>query len=520
MHNNYYFLRQLSPILAQKLHSYTVTSCFSQEKDELVIGFVNGNDEFYIKAQLTPQFSALSFPPAFNRARANSVNLFTPIIGLQVLGVVQQENERSFYLQLENKLVLLFKLFGNRANIILFAEDVPLSIFQNKFEKDLQLRLSQMGRMLDFSKEYFLENQHRLPGLYPTFGDIPFLYLNQQGYASASTEQQWQLLQDTIGLLQKPVYYISRISGRTRLSLLPVGEIRESFTEPLAALQEFVRIYLSEGHFEKTYTSLFQQLSKRLAGSQKYLEEVEYKMLELEYDQTLTQLADLIMANLTNIMPRSVEVEVYDFYNNRHIIIPLPTKESPQKYAERLYKKNKNRQIERRFLADKAEAKKAEISELQSLLHQLSGIDNSRDLKLFLKENQTPLADPKDEKQSLFRTFEAGGFKILVGKNAKNNDLLTQKHSYKEDLWLHAKDVAGSHVVIKYQSGKTFPEPIIYKAAQLAAWYSKRKNDSLCPVLYTPKKFVRKPKGGEPGEVVVEREKVMLVKPENPFEQY
>ena len=98
----------------------------------------------------------------------------------------------------------------------------------------------------------------------------------------------------------------------------------------------------------------------------------------------------------------------------------------------------------------------------------------------------------------------------MVGKSAKNNDLLTQKYTYKEDLWLHAKDVAGSHVVVKYQAGKTFPETVIEKAAQLAGWYSKRKNDSLCPVLYTPKKFVRKPKGAEPGEVIVEREKVIL----------
>ncbi|RDC64187.1 uncharacterized protein AHMF7616_02798 [Adhaeribacter pallidiroseus] len=97
--------------------------------------------------------------------------------------------------------------------------------------------------------------------------------------------------------------------------------------------------------------------------------------------------------------------------------------------------------------------------------------------------------------------------------------MLTQQFTFKEDLWLHAKDVSGSHVVIKYQAGKTFPEPVIQKAAQLAAYYSKRKTDSLCPVLYTPKKFVRKRKGAAPGEVVVEREKVILVQPGNPFEK-
>jgi predicted ribosome quality control (RQC) complex YloA/Tae2 family protein len=106
-----------------------------------------------------------------------------------------------------------------------------------------------------------------------------------------------------------------------------------------------------------------------------------------------------------------------------------------------------------------------------------------------------------------------------VGKNARNNDLLTQKHTHKEDLWLHAKDVSGSHVVLKHRSGKPFPEDVIEIAAELAAYYSRRKRDSLCPVSYTPKKYVRKPKGAEPGAVVLEREKVLLVQPRNPFEQ-
>ena len=357
MHNNFYFLRQLTPVLEQKLLHFEVGTCFSQEKDELVIGFTNGSSAFYIKVQLTPQFSALSFPPTFNRARANSVNLFTQIIGLKVTAVVQQENERSFYVQLENNLALLFKLFGNRSNIILFSGDEAITLFQKKLDKDLQLRLSRMGRELNFSKEYFLENRERLASLYPTLGDLPLLYLQQRGYPEAAPEVQWQLWQETISLLENPTYYITHINGRTRLSLLPLGDIRHTFDEPITALQEFVRVYLSESHFEQKYAALQQQISKRLAGAQKFLEEVEYKLLELEYDNTLSQTADLIMANLTNIRPDATEVEVYDFYNNTQRTISLTTKESPQKYAERLYKKNKNRQIEIRYLADKAKGK-------------------------------------------------------------------------------------------------------------------------------------------------------------------
>ena len=112
-----------------------------------------------------------------------------------------------------------------------------------------------------------------------------------------------------------------------------------------------------------------------------------------------------------------------------------------------------------------------------------------------------------------FHEFEFKGYKIWVGRNAESNDKLTLKYSHKDDLWLHAKDVAGSHVLIKHQSGKNFPKDVIERAAELAAYNSKRKTDSLCPVTVTPKKFVRKRKGDPAGAVVVEREDVIMVEP-------
>ena len=115
-----------------------------------------------------------------------------------------------------------------------------------------------------------------------------------------------------------------------------------------------------------------------------------------------------------------------------------------------------------------------------------------------------------------YHQFEFRNFRILVGKNAVANDMLTLKFSHKEDLWLHAKDVSGSHVLIKHQSGKNFPRDVIEYAASLAAYNSKRKTESLCPVIVTPKKFVRKRKGDPPGAVVVEREEVVMVEPLKP----
>jgi predicted ribosome quality control (RQC) complex YloA/Tae2 family protein len=130
-----------------------------------------------------------------------------------------------------------------------------------------------------------------------------------------------------------------------------------------------------------------------------------------------------------------------------------------------------------------------------------------------LKKKYGPKPKAAEVEEEKFKVYELMGFTILVGRNADNNDELTQRFAKKNDLWLHARDVSGSHVVIKHQAGKNFPKPVIEAAASLAAFYSKRKNESLCPVIYTEKKFVRKIKGSPAGKVKVEKENVMLVQP-------
>ena len=112
-----------------------------------------------------------------------------------------------------------------------------------------------------------------------------------------------------------------------------------------------------------------------------------------------------------------------------------------------------------------------------------------------------------------FKHFTFQEFDIYIGKSSENNDELTQRFAKKDDMWLHARGVAGSHVVIKKKPGLDFPKELISYAASLAAYYSKAKGSGLVPVIYTPKKFVRKPKGANVGQVVVEKEEVILVEP-------
>ncbi|MDQ3291047.1 MAG: NFACT RNA binding domain-containing protein, partial [Bacteroidota bacterium] len=429
--------------------------------------------------------------------------------------------ERSFYLALSNQKALLFKLFGNRSNIVYFEQNQAQSLFHKKFPKDIELDLQQLHRHLKPNEADFLVNLPAPEKVYPTFGDLPGIYLKTKNYGSASPEQKWDLIQEVKNDLENPTaFFVIKLNNQTRLSLLPLGEIKKEFDSPILALKEFVQTYLAESGFERSYRQAHQNLTRKHQAATQSLRQIQARLKALQTEASYAQTADVIMANLTTIPPRAESVVLFDFYQDKEREFKLKATESPQKYAERLYKKSKNQQIEVTQLQERLQEKEEELLQLEIALQELASITDYKTLKTFVKEHAETVASPQAVEEKPFRVFQTNGFQILVGKSAQNNDVLTQQFTFKEDLWLHAKDVSGSHVVIKYQAGKTFPEPVIHKAAQLAAYYSKRKTDSLCPVLYTPKKFVRKPKGAAPGQVVVEREKVLLVKPENPFEKY
>jgi predicted ribosome quality control (RQC) complex YloA/Tae2 family protein len=208
--------------------------------------------------------------------------------------------------------------------------------------------------------------------------------------------------------------------------------------------------------------------------------------------------------------------ELFDFYNNKTVLVKLKLNLSPQKNAEQYYRKAKNQKIEIQTLEKNLKLKVAQAEQIAENIHILEDLDNLRDLRGYAVKNK--LVTKGQENKSApprFKMHEHMGFQILVGRNARNNDELTFNYGYKEDLWLHAKDVKGSHVLVKYQSGKNFPKPVIILAAQLAAFNSANKNTDTCPVIYTPRKFVRKSKGMPAGAVIVEKEEIIFVKPED-----
>ena len=523
MHNNYYFLRQLTPLLSQRLKGAELVEAFSQNRDELVLGFVTASPDhstFYMKAYLDATFCCLQFPDRFHRAKKNSVDLFTDVQGGIVRHIHQFENERSFMLQLAGsesvQYQLLFKMHGNRANVILFREQTVVDVFKHSLAKDATLALSDLDRPLAVTYEDFERVEGKYATLYPTLGKVPRYFLQAQEYDFLSRPHQWELLQSTLRRLERPEsYFITLIEEQLHLSLLPTGDIKAQFSDPLAAINAFFLAYIKDERLLTIKRQLTQRLSKEQKQTEGYLRKARQRRQQLTTGLSYQQTADLIMANLHAIPPRTAQVSLYDFYHQQEVVIKLNPKLSPQKNAENYYRRAKNQKIE--VAETERNIQQREEQLLAVLAHQeaIASLENPHELQEYAHEHQLLASSTSVVEASRpYRHTVIEGFDVYIGKSAKSNDTLLREQAHKDDLWLHAKDVSGSHVLVKQRGQQPFPSSVIERAAQLAAYYSKRKSDSLAPVIFTPRKYVRKGKNMPAGAVRVEREEVILVEPQ------
>ena len=509
--------------------------CFSQDRDEVVLVFaqargkINYYKPFYIKATLRPDFSGLLFPETVQRARTNSVDLFDSVTGANgqeraVIAVQSFLNERCLAIRLEGDFTLVFKFFGNRPNLLAFRGDQVVDLFNRQLATDEQLILSKFDRPIDQSFTAFQQAGLNYRKLFPTFGKVVNEWLDEklkETTAPKTAEEQWDIIQSVLRLLEQPSYYLTRLNHKPTLSLLPVGTIQQTFSEPIEATNRFFIAYNGLSVFEHEKATLLRLLEKRRKRAETQIEISMQRLLLREEGASHEEMGHILMANLHDLSPKDgtklpERLTLYDFYRDQPITIKLKPDLSPQKNAENFYRKAKNEKVEEQYLTDQITTREAERVRIDQQKVEIEALQTLKELRRYVKQHnllREGSGAGNGDAPQLFKEVIHDTFRILIGRNAKNNDLLTQKYAYKDDLWLHARDVSGSHVIVKYQAGKPFPKPVIERAAELAAWYSKRRTDSLCPVIVTPKKYVRKPKGLAEGQVLVEKEDVVLVVP-------
>ena len=240
---------------------------------------------------------------------------------------------------------------------------------------------------------------------------------------------------------------------------------------------------------------------------------------------------ELITSNLYRIDEHNVEsITLENYYdNNSPITIPLDKSISPSTNAKKFFKKYQKLKNAKSIVDEQKLHILADIDYLESIVYEIESADSVADIddiyaeiqeeNLSLKnKNSNKKTVLKKKKENKFEPhigeplkFEVDGFTVLVGKNNKQNDYLTTKFANDNDIWLHVKDLQGSHVIIRTEN-KEPNQDTINKCAMLAKAHSKAEQSSNATVDYTLVKYVKKPSGSKPGMVIYTHEKSVTVK--------
>ncbi|MBA3320538.1 MAG: NFACT family protein [Pyrinomonadaceae bacterium] len=245
------------------------------------------------------------------------------------------------------------------------------------------------------------------------------------------------------------------------------------------------------------------------------------------------RVGDLLLANIATAERAGSRVRLIDYYAAGTPVVELEIDEHatlPEEAARRFARYTKAKRAAQEIAGRLAEARH-ELSELEERCAELERITLRRDeaaLEEFAaRQQQGPTKKPQQQQSPRERAKatndgvpggrryrSSDGYEILVGRGAKDNDHLTFRVARSHDLWLHAADYPGSHVVVRnHARNADVPHRTIIEAAQLAAQFSHAKRDAKVAVNYTQRKFIAKPKGAAPGLVRMSSFRTLLVEP-------
>ncbi|MBQ9197621.1 MAG: NFACT family protein [Clostridia bacterium] len=287
------------------------------------------------------------------------------------------------------------------------------------------------------------------------------------------------------------------------------ADMQQSMPSLSQALDAFYDGRDRRDRMQQRSASLRKLLKTHLERSEKKLSLQEEELLGAARSEEYRVMGELLNAHLYEVPKGAETVTLENYYDGQPLRIPLDVRLSPAQNAQRYFKRYQKARAAARLAAEQKEKTLREISVLEEALCDLDSCQTEEDIadiRRVLREEglmKPAAADKKKQQKSPrqstpMRFVSPDGVPISVGKNALQNERLTMS-ARGEDIWLHAKDMPGSHVII-HTDGKPVSDETLLCALRLAAWYSKSKGQSV-PVDVTLRKYVKKPSGTPVGFV-------------------
>lgn len=234
---------------------------------------------------------------------------------------------------------------------------------------------------------------------------------------------------------------------------------------------------------------------------------------------------ELLTANIYAVPQGVTTFKTIDYYEESmpEIEIAIDPAKTPAENAQKYFAKYNKAKRTLAALEIQEKQNNEELAYLESVLNALENAKEDADLSEirtelaesgFIRRQAQKKGQPKPKRAKPLRYISSDGYEILVGKSNLQNDELTLRTAEPTDLWMHTKDIPGSHVIIRTNGQSELPEATMEEAANLAAFYSKAKNSSMVPVDYTQRKNIKKPNGAKPGMVIYLTNKTIYITPD------
>ncbi len=329
-----------------------------------------------------------------------------------------------------------------------------------------------------------------------------------------------------------PTIYFDEDDTPCEFHITELSEYRELRQEKFDSLSKCIEFYYQH----RASTNIIKQksvplhkivksaLDKALLKKKRLSED----LLKAENSEKYRLYGELLTANIHLIQTGARSVELLNYYDGTSVTIPLSEKLTGARNAQQYFKKYSKARTAIKEKAVQLEDVEADITYLDSVMQSLEAVNTEAELDQikeelietgYIRYRGKPGQKRKKQKQAPLEYRLSDGHYVFVGRNNKENDQLTTKTASRTDVWLHTKDIPGSHVILVTDSGESLDDiaaETIYEAASIAAYHSKGKDSDNVPVDYTLVKYVKKPNGAKPGMVIFTHNSTVYVTPKLP----
>ena len=520
--------------IKEKILRYKLTKIFQYDrvsfslffgKNNLIFQVKDNSTIFYLKDEKDPNTDFQSkFLLSLKKYLQNSI----------LINIRQEGFDRIVYFDFEKlnqfgdveKYTLIIEIMGKASNIFLTSKDKILSAlyftsidvgnrvimtgakYTLPFEEKKISPVYLEAENFPFEIETFME---KIEGVGRAFAlECSQDYDTFKKYLSSYKPVMYEILNR--GKIQKVLTYneFSEFSQKENKNLESENENGRKYFETLNdGLNAYFKTTITSNVISEKKKNLLKYVDSQIKKFKKIEKNIKVDLKKNENFENYKNIGDILAANMHQIKYGMKKVTVFDFYNNQQITINLDPLLSPNDNLNFYYNKyNKGKRtisaLNSRFLDIQDEIKYFEeikmFIEKENDFIGIEEIENELNLTNNGNKSKNKIKLNKSKKRELL-SFDYKGFQIFVGRNNKENEEISFSKGQLNDIWLHIKDIPGSHVLI-LRNNQELPNDVLLHAANLACEYSKAKKGDKVTVDYCEKKFVKKIKNSKPGNVI------------------